>query len=215
MSKSREDMFLEEVEKDYQEAVIGKQISPEAREKVAASRTGHKKSTSRRLGLLQKVMTKDFHLLPPEQKKKITDGLGFGKNEKVKNEGGYKLIEGSAIHPDVLYYVTNDSRGDIPGKVFIYNIANGEDYASIDEPYKTHWDAARSADSSPSNRDVREHIHGRVIALEYDLDEDDENAPNLERGTHLSFWRRIDKDLVDEVIREYNLDPDFVHMPSM
>lgn len=212
------ELFFEEIENDYQEAVIRKQISPEARSEVDKSREGHKKLSNEILS--QRDLSKDFHALSPLEKNRVAKEAGYGGTKKERG----KILDGSPIHPDVLFTLVKSfhARG-ADGQTFIYDIKD-DSIASLG-PDKIHYDVELGDKKFESERDDDDFVHGRWVDLEKDIDmtcKDDQEdfflvePYKFKSGKHLSFWGRLDDDDVIKkiLVKLSTNDIDYIHMPS-
>lgn len=214
------DMFLEDVERDYSEAVLMKQIPKSARDTVEKSRSGHKEVDSMKLALLRKVVSKDFHAMKPDDKAKIVKSLGFGDNEQgKKSEKGYTVVEKSKVHPDVLYGITllqyNPNAKNVKGMTFIADRISGQIVASDNDPHKMHDDVAWTNRIRSDRGDV-EAIHGRIVSIKKPFYHEYWET-NIDKGTTLALWNPITKDELDTLIDSLpeNMKPDYVHLPHI
>jgi hypothetical protein len=242
-STKRLKKFFEEIERGYQEstntqhalpptreeitgqkkrvvkeAVVRSQIkSPEAQKTIAKSRSGHKDVNKAKIAALSKVMSKDFHMLSPEEKKKVTDRIGFGDNEVGEKVGKYEVVTHSKIHPDVLFAAAEDLAGGVKpaGQVFIYDRAKKEVVAARDDPLRMHSEFKSKGVFRHADRGAPEQTHGRVIRLYEPYDHDWWNV-KIPEGTHLALWTTVNKDELDRIIETLpdHLQPDFVHVPD-
>lgn len=207
-------LFFEEVESDYHEAVIGKQISPKGRDLVAKSRSGHKKIDSNLLS--KKVLDKNFHMLSPAEKKRIKKTMGFGKNKKKVG----KIIMGSSVDPDDLYMMIDEEGYDdeFDGQTFIWN--DKLQILSTLPAINTHYDiemmiirggVKEFGDKFP---DLNVDIYGRWMKIPYASRRDSSLSPK--GSIHLALWVAVDgwREQLNKTLNKLNATPDVIHVPS-
>jgi len=212
------ELFFEGIEIDYQEAVIGKQISPTARAEVEKSKEGHKKEDMKLLSQ-RELGSKDFHALSPMKKNRIAKSMGFGGK---KNEVG-NILTGSPVHPDVLFALSDtEFNNRDAGQTFVYSIERDDIISG--RASKGHYDIQRKSKGFKSEREDEGFIHGRWINMNTDVSIEGESKQDFyfllepydfKKGNHLSFWRHPDDELLKKIINklsEHNFQ--HIHLPN-
>ncbi len=227
--KEHIDFFLEDIEREYKEATIRKQLSPEARKQVDLNKAGHKELSSTKLAFLNQVTSKDFHLKSPQDKHRIAQELGFGNNTQAIPHGQSKVIKQSWLNPDLLYGASN-RLDNTSGQTFIYKYDTDKLY-SLDAQNSHHLLEKTHKEIDSANRmDQRlySQINGRVVDIPEDTtrkdidpfrgmnDKMDDTNQNVSSGVHMSLWTFADEEQIDNIIKNLpaNLKPDFIHLPE-
>ncbi len=211
------DLFFESIERNYKEAVLDKQISPEARKQVRMSRAGHKEINSQHLALLSKVLKKDFHTLPQKEKDRITNKLGFGSNPNKEIQNN-KIIKGSWVHPNTLLTTGwhEDMKGiDVDALTFIFTKEDQKLLAPLPGINTIHLDIFNDL-KIPINNDV---ISGRVLKLPQSVDSNrmyDFKDQILPKGNHLALWSVPSEEELQSILQELpsSFKPDYIHLPK-
>jgi len=208
-------------ESQFSEAVVRSQISPAARKEVEKSREEYKKVQSEKLALLAKVLDKDFHMKTPEEKKKITDSLGFGQSEKAtESNGGAKITTHSMVNPDVLYSLAKNRKSEfvresgLPhGMTFVYDRKKDKFYKDYN-PASIHDSLCGKHNIYRCLRDNPDLYHGRILRVPKPIKDEFWEA-TVGKGIHLSLWRSpTQKDLDAMIERMGAFKPTNIHLPN-
>ena len=200
------------------EAVVRPELSSKAgQEIVGKARKGHKATDAAMIAKRQKDFEKiaNFHMLSPAEKKKIAEQKGFGGKETRKGN----VIEGSKIHPDILYRSSSEGLAD--GFTFLYIVPDNEFISG--DIITTHGDIIDDGELSWSAVNGLERhgqaFMGRVAQIpetigQDDIDWDDLDSEEVEVGTHLSIWSKPPKEILNKILNKIDGKIDFIHLPK-
>jgi len=165
------ELFLEAVEKDYQEAVIGKQISPAARAEVMKQKRLHRK-----VNVKKDEGNPELHLMSPmdnKKKKEVQDVIKHETKDIVVYDPSDKK---NAVTPDHLWGMAPD---DKKGTLTILNYPKTKETFYVSDDFNNDLYNLHNYDASNPNNPLNDIPKG-----------ESEQIRSMMGGLEMSSWAK-------------------------